>query len=69
MKGDSGMETHLLLFHLLKPLPRQQRIQLHAFKGNHLVVGWWLKFFPTPTLVLTGVWNTLTRSKWPLKWA
>jgi TatD DNase family protein len=44
--GDNGIEAHLLLLHLLKPLSRQQRIQLHAFNGNQLVVGWWLEVFP-----------------------
>ena len=47
MKGDhTGMEAHLLLLNLLKKLSKSQRVQVHSFMGNELIVGWWLKAFP-----------------------
>lgn len=44
--GDNGMEVHLLLLHLLRNLPRNQKIHLHSFQGNVLVMNWWLEAFP-----------------------
>jgi len=46
IRGDNGMEVHLLLLHLLKGLPKEQKIHLHAFMGTPLVMEWWLKAFP-----------------------
>ena len=44
--GNNGYEVHQLLLHLLKDLPKNQKIQLHCFDGDQVIADWWLGAFP-----------------------